>query len=110
MTERPGQSVPPAAVACRGSGGGHLLSEEMPLRCDADGVEALLEGLCATDQLHLVALSHVLLDHAGYCEDAEPRLPKDLRQRGVIQLTDDLGPDVLGSEPLLQQPTEHRVA
>src|SRR5215470_9062823 len=81
---------------------------DLPL--DRDSIEALLQGLCATDELHLVALPHVLLDHARYCENAEPHLAQNLRQRGVIQLTGDLGPDVLGSEPLLQEPTEHRVA
>src|SRR5262252_247138 len=79
------------------------------LALDRDSIEALLQGLCTTDELHLVALPYVLLDHAGYCEDAEPRLAKDLRQCRIIQLTDDLGPNVLGREPLLQQPTEHRV-
>lgn len=104
MPRRSHEDIPPRPLA-----DGHDRGvADLPL--DRDGVKALQKGLGAPDELHFVALPHFRLEHAWGGEDAEPCLPKDLRQRGVIHLTDHLGSDVLGSEPLLQRATEHRVA
>src|SRR5712692_11720219 len=71
------------------------------LALDRDGIEALSQVLCSADKLHLVAPPNVFLDDVGCCKDAMARLPKDLRELRVIQLTDDLGFYVLRNEPLL---------
>jgi hypothetical protein len=71
-----------------------------------DRVEALQDGVDSPDRRHAVEVPDLLLDRRVRHEQAGARLSEGLHQRRVLELPDQLRPDTLLLEPLLQRPPQ----
>jgi hypothetical protein len=70
---------------------------ELPL--DRDRVKGLPQLGQPAHEMNLVAPPDLLLDHLGRDESSQLRLAQNGRERGVVELGDDLGAQVTGVEP-----------